>query len=249
MKKLRDEGVNNFVGELDRGSKIREFVRKRLGIRHRTERRDADAECLPVPGRGGSYRRAGRRRNEERVIVRFGKALFLGILLLGAGVTLWLCGIFGEKREPDSRKSAHAVSEAGNQELVIDFPKNWIEIPGKLSRTYRSPRPGAGLLQLSVHPALAGRVDGPRAEKELDALLREMVCEMDFGRRLEIGYWETKAGALAFAKYQSPAHGVLGFWLLAAEPMIFATYVDGGSSASETDIREAQQAFREARRE
>jgi len=199
-----------------------------------------------MPGRGGSYR-AGRRRKEVRVIVRFGKALFLGVLLIGGGITLWLYGVSGEKREPDFRKSAHPALEARSQELVIDFPTNWIEIPGKVSRTYRSPRPGAGLLQLSVHPALTGLVNGPRAEKELDELLSEAVCEMEFGRRLEIGHWETKAGALAFARYQSPAHGVLGFWLLAAEPMIFATYVDGGSSASESDIREAQQAFREAR--
>lgn len=180
--------------------------------------------------------------------MRFGKALgtLLLILLFGGGAALWLYGIFSEKRQPDSRQIAAPPNSRG-PELVIDFPKSWIEIPGKLSRTYRSPRAGAGLLQLSVHPALTGRVDGPRAEKELDVLLREMVCEMDFGRRLEIGHWETKAGALAFAKYQSPAHGVLGFWLLAAEPMIFATYVDGCSSASEADIREAQQAFREGR--
>jgi hypothetical protein len=138
-----------------------------------------------------------------------------------------------------------STSRAG--ELVIDFPASWIEIPGKLSRSYRSPRPGAGLVQLSVHPPLAGRVDGSRAERELDTLLKEMVCEMDFGRRLEIGHSDTQAGALAFAKYQSPSHGVLGFWLLAAEPMIFATYVDGGSSAAELDIREAQQAFLDAR--
>jgi hypothetical protein len=171
-------------------------------------------------------------------------SFFAGIAVL---VIFLLTGGIAKRESP--RGSLPAEERKAEQQLVIDFPTNWIEIPGKLSRTYRSPRPGAGLLQLSVHPALTGRVDGPRAEKELDALLREMVCEMDFGRRLEIGHWETKAGALAFAKYQSPAHGVLGFWLLTAEPMIFATYVDGGSAASEADLREAQEAFRESRRE
>jgi hypothetical protein len=132
-------------------------------------------------------------------------------------------------------------------ELAVDFPGSWSEVPGKISRTWRSPRPGAGLLQLSVHPPLASGTDGPGAAKELDTLLNEMESEMAFGQRVEIAHSETKAGPLAFAKYRSPAHGVLGFWLLASDPMIFATYVDGGPGTAEKDIAEAHEAFRNAR--
>lgn len=145
-----------------------------------------------------------------------------------------------------SEKTAEALRPSPPKptgEIVIDFPPSWSEIPGKLSRTYRSPRPGAGLLQLSVHPPLASKTDGAGAQRELDTLLREMVTEMEFGERVWIGHFETKAGPLAFAKYRSPKHGVLGFWLLSAEPMIFATYVDGGTGTAEKDIAEGQQAF------
>jgi hypothetical protein len=134
-------------------------------------------------------------------------------------------------------------------ELVIDFPKSWSEIPGKLSRTYRSPRPGAGLLQLSLHPPLPPGTDAAGAAKELVALLDEMESEMKFGERLNITQVETSAGPLAFAKYRSPEHGVLGFWLLASDQMIFATYVDGGPDTAEKDIAEAQRSFMNARYE
>jgi hypothetical protein len=147
----------------------------------------------------------------------------------------------------EKRPILPTVSPASDRDLIIDFPASWSEIPGKLSRTYRSPRPGAGLLQLSLHPPLPPGTDAAGAARELDTLLNEMETEMKFGERLNITQFDTNAGPLAFAKYRSPGHGVLGFWLLASDQMIFATYVDGGPDAAEKDIAEALKAFQNAR--
>jgi hypothetical protein len=130
--------------------------------------------------------------------------------------------------------------------FILPLPSGWESIPGKLSSTYRSTRPGAGFFQLSMHPPLEGKVDGARAEKELDSLLSEMKSDMPFGRRLEIGHLPARSGFLAYARYQSDEHGTIGFWLLPAANMVFATYVDGGSSASPADLREAQEALQAA---
>lgn len=145
--------------------------------------------------------------------------------------------------EPDRRPAA---AEIPTRHFMLHLLPGWQTIPGKPSRTYRSSRAGSGFFQLSMHPPLEGRVDGARAEKELDSMLGEMTSEMKFGRRLEIGRVSAKSGPLAFAKYQSDEHGTLGFWLLPGEAMIFATYVDGGSTASAADIREAQQMLQAA---
>ena len=146
--------------------------------------------------------------------------------------------------EPGRRPATGKIEK---QTLIFDLPPGWAEIPGKLSRTYRSSRPGAGFFQLSMHPPLEGVVDGPRAEKELDALLGEMKSDMKFGRRLELTHLPAKAGVLAFAKYRSDEHGTLGFWLLPTKAMVFATYVDGGPAATEADLRDATRALQSAR--
>ncbi len=169
--------------------------------------------------------------------------VLLVIVLVGA--VAGVLALISPKKSPSS--PLPPAPAAPPEQLVIDFPPSWNEIPGKLSRTWRSPRSGAGFLQLSVHPPLSPGTDGPGAERELDTLLKEMVSDMAFGTRLSIGHASTKAGPLAFARYRSPEHGVLGFWLLAAQPMIFATYVDGGPDTAEKDIREAQASFLNAR--
>jgi hypothetical protein len=166
---------------------------------------------------------------------------------LAAAIAMLLLLRARQTATPPAAPAVSISAQAGD--LVIDFPASWIEIPGKLSRTYRSPRPGAGLLQLSAHPPLAPGTSAADAGRELDSLLDEMKTEMDFGKRLEISHFETGVGPLAFAKYRSPAHGILGFWLLASDTMIFATYVDGGPGTAEKDIEEAQRSFLNARRE
>ncbi len=171
---------------------------------------------------------------------RFRPAYALPFLLLLGALSAW---IFSRPFTPADPPPAPPAPT----ELAIDFPIGWIEIPGKISRTYRSPRPGAGLLQLSLHPPLAAGTDAAGAAENLDAMLGEMVSEMEFGQRLETARFDTPAGPLAFAKYRSPRHGVLGFWLLASDPMVFATYVDGGPSTAEKDIADANKAFQTAR--
>lgn len=154
--------------------------------------------------------------------------------------------VYGEQT-PTILKELRREGKARTFHLAL--PPSWEELAGSSPRGYRSSRPGAGILQISLQPPLNGPVDAERARRELDTLLVKLDADLGVGKRLTLTTTPGVFGPIAKATTQSEQHGLLAFWLLPGEVTIFATYTDGSSRAAEADITEADAALRTVRLE
>jgi len=167
----------------------------------------------------------------------------LTLLMVLVGVTVMplprVIGHFVYGDFEPNRKTADGVV---TRHFLLQLKDGWQSLAGHSPRTYRSARAGAGFLQVSMYPPLEGTMDGERAEKQLDQMLKEISGDLKIGPPLTNSHGPAKNGVLAFAKYRSDEHGVLGFWLIPTpEATIFASYTDGSPAAAEADIRECQE--------
>lgn len=151
--------------------------------------------------------------------------------------------VFGEstpRRSPAEPPIIKELRDAGKvRTLVVSVPENWRELPDQRPRAYRSDRPGAGILRISLFPPEDNPIHGPAASDHLAKLIDKLGPSLDPGKNLRRNHTNTPIGTLATARYQSDEHGLTAFFLIPSELTIFATYTDGAPEIAKQEITEA----------
>ena len=122
--------------------------------------------------------------------------------------------------------------------LHIRIPPNWFEVPNKIPRSYRRRSNGSGWVQISLYPPeteLNG--DGEKIRTKLNNLLKSL--DMDFGKEITGMHLPCASGTMATSMYQSPKQGLLQFWLIPSDALIFVSYTMGDILTVKEEVAEA----------
>ena len=120
----------------------------------------------------------------------------------------------------------------------VSLPTDWEEVPNE-SRSYRRKGVNGGTLTISLRPPVANAIDENAVVDALGDMLNGV--GLDVGQEVTSAHGPSPMGIIATSLYKSQRHGLLQFWLVAAEVTVFASYIMGDLSEAKKDLLEAHQ--------
>ena len=121
---------------------------------------------------------------------------------------------------------------------MVFLPADWREVKGNGARAYRKIGASSGWLNISLlppEPSLCG--DDHATSTRLRKLLDDL--GMPLGREVHADTTDCTLGRMAFSIWKSPERGLLQFWLIPSEVMVFASYTMGNLRTAQQEMADA----------